>query len=185
MSTITSRRKLLTLGGLGSIAAGVGLGQATAAQSNKREDAGPLSQATVAFGAWMANAGVDRMSPAFDPITANHHLVAPNQTTIKAGGAISFAISGFHQIIVYGNGMQPGNISPANLVLSQGPAAPPFPILIDDPNNRIYRGADPGGQPLDRVETVHFAVPGTYLVICGIVFHFVNDNMHGFVKVLP
>jgi hypothetical protein len=32
---------------------------------------------------------------------------------------------------------------------------------------------------------VTFASPGVYLVICGVFPHFVNDNMHGFVKVLP
>ena len=37
----------------------------------------------------------------------------------------------------------------------------------------------------DRVEVVHFANPGTYLVICGVRNHFVNDDMYGFVRVLP
>ena len=63
--------------------------------------------------------------------------------------------------------------------------APPFPILIDDPNNRIYRGTDPGGVPEDRIENIVLSQPGTYLVICGVVFHFVNDDMFGWVTVLP
>jgi hypothetical protein len=61
--------------------------------------------------------------------------------------------------------------------------------IIDDANNRIYRGWDPNPIPnnfqRDRVEAVHFAEPGRYLVICGVVNHFVNDRMYGFVRVLP
>ena len=34
----------------------------------------------------------------------------------------------------------------------------------------------------DRVETVHFAHPGRYLVICGFLFH-LNEMMFGYVKV--
>jgi hypothetical protein len=32
---------------------------------------------------------------------------------------------------------------------------------------------------------VYFEKPGTYLVICGVRDHFVNDHMYGFVTVLP
>jgi hypothetical protein len=32
---------------------------------------------------------------------------------------------------------------------------------------------------------VHFSNSGTFLVICGVRPHFVNDGMFGFVKVLP
>jgi len=53
--------------------------------------------------------------------------------------------------------------------------------------NRIFRGLDPNvaTNPQYRVEVVYFEEPGTYLVICGVVNHFVNDHMFGFVKVLP
>jgi hypothetical protein len=37
----------------------------------------------------------------------------------------------------------------------------------------------------DRVEVVHFPDPGTFLVICGVLPHFVTDQMYGFVKVNP
>jgi len=56
------------------------------------------------------------------------------------------------------------------------------PPLIDDPNNRVYRGPDPRTQSQGRVEVVSFKTPGTYLVICAVRPHFVNDNMFGFVK---
>ena len=62
--------------------------------------------------------------------------------------------------------------------------APPGPPLINDPNNRVYRGLDPSLQPQDRVEVVHFANDGVYLVICGVRPHFVNDHMFGYVRVV-
>ena len=59
--------------------------------------------------------------------------------------------------------------------------------LIDDPELRVYRGPDPRllFPVVDRVEVVHFPNSGLHLVICGIVPHFANDNMFGWVKVLP
>jgi len=59
-----------------------------------------------------------------------------------------------------------------------------FPAMIDDPNNRIYRGLDPRPLPQDRVEVVHFDEPGLYLVICGVLPHF-QEGMWGFVRVMP
>jgi hypothetical protein len=38
--------------------------------------------------------------------------------------------------------------------------------------------------PQDRIESVNFPNPGTYLVICAVRGHF-NDGMFGFVRVLP
>lgn len=59
---------------------------------------------------------------------------------------------------------------------------------------RVYAGMDPsrvhGGPPtsvtplLDRVELVQFHTKGRHLVICGVLPHFVNDNMYGWVKVV-
>ncbi len=94
-------------------------------------------------------------------------------------------ISGLHNVQVYDDGTQPVNIVPGALPLIGGAAGG----IINDSNNRIYRGWDPNPVPntfaRDRVEVVHFANPGTYLVICGVRNHFVNDNMYGFVRVLP
>ena len=57
--------------------------------------------------------------------------------------------------------------------------------LIDKPEGRIYRGPDPSLMPmLDRSETVQFTRRGRYLAICGVFPHFINDNMHGYVRVL-
>ena len=93
---------------------------------------------------------------------------------------MNFIIAGFHHVLVYDDGTQPGAINATLLVPGSVP-----PGLIDDPANRIYRGLDPRLFPQDRVEVVQFSKPGTYLVICGVRPHFVNDQMFGFVKVLP
>ena len=59
--------------------------------------------------------------------------------------------------------------------------------MSDDPENRIYRGLDPlllpVGAQQDRVESVQFAQPGLYLVICAVLPHF-QDGMYGYVRVL-
>jgi hypothetical protein len=90
-----------------------------------------------------------------------------------------------HNPQVYDDGTQPESINTAS----------PLPGLaggiINDPVDRVYRGVDPNNVPTlslasrDRVEVVQFANPGTYLVICGVRDHFVNDDMFGFVRVLP
>ena len=139
---------------------------------------GPLDSATVTFGGWMMP--LDRF-PNQNPIAANHHALTPKTVKIKAGGTVNFVIGGFHNVIVYDDGTQPADI---NVTLTVPPTngGPP---LINDPNRRIYRGLDPSLQSQDRVESVVFDRPGTYLVICAVRPHFVNDAMYGFVKVVP
>ena len=90
---------------------------------------------------------------------------------------MNFIISGFHNVIVYDDGTQPGDIN--TTLLLDG-------LLINDPNRRIYRGLDPRLAQLvlqESTEVVQFPKPGNYLVICGVLPHF-NDGMFGFVKVL-
>ncbi|HLA11132.1 MAG TPA: hypothetical protein VJ023_11125 [Pyrinomonadaceae bacterium] len=143
---------------------------------------GPLSNATVSFGAWMMP--LDRFPNVPPPPPANHHELIPQVAKIKAGGTVNFIIAGLHQVVVYDDGTQPGDIN--TTLLNPPPMGTPFPPLIDDPNGRLYRGPDPRVlfPLLDRVEVVHFANPGTYLVICSVLPHF-NEGMYGFVKVLP
>jgi plastocyanin len=155
---------------------------------------GPLANATVSFGQWQSNPPLDRF-PTNNDRTRNGHQLIPNEATIKAGGTVNFIIGGFHHVLVYAPGTQPGDI---NATLTTTVTNPPGPPLINDPTNRVYRGIDPSTLPLlrgpagstpanlqDRVEVVHFANPGRYLVICGVQPHFVNDAMFGWVKVLP
>lgn len=167
----TSRRSLIKVAAAGSLAA------ALPAQHHKSIPS-PLANATVTFGEWRTDPPLDRFLT-FAPPTNMHHIL-PNEVTIKAGGAVNFIISGFHLILVYDNGTQPGHIDITDTIASP----PPLPLLISDDTNRIYRGLDPNTQPLDRIEAVHFPSRGRYLVICGVFPHFVN-GMFSFVNVLP
>lgn len=152
-------------------------GHATANPAPAAE--GPLSNATVSFGGWMTTPALDRFPNVSDRF-ANHHTIEPRIAKIKAGGMVNFIIGGFHQVIVYDDGTQPGDINKTLTVLPTAGGPP----LINDPANRIYRGLDPSLQPQDRVEVVQFANPGTYLVICGVLPHF-EQAMYGYVRVLP
>jgi hypothetical protein len=112
------------------------------------------------------------------PLQLGGHQLIPRTALISRGGTVNFIIAGFHNVIVYGPGTGPNDVN-ASLVVPG--SAPP---LIDDPNNRVFRGVDPRTVPQDRVEVVVFPNPGRYLVICGVQPHFVDDDMHGFVRVL-
>lgn len=140
-----------------------------AATGDKSKDNGPLSNATVSFGSWMTTPPLDRF-PNASPRQANHHELVPQVAKIKAGGTVNFIIAGFHHVLVYDDGTQPGDI---NTSITIAPTNQPAPPLIADPNRRIYRGLDPSVllPSQDRVEVVHFANPGTYLVICGVLPH--------------
>ena len=146
---------------------------------------GPLAHAVVAFGAWETDPPLDRFAVLPPPApTTNAHLLFPFEAKIKAGGAVSFIISGLHNVQVYGPGTEPGNIDTSLTTLM---VAPPGLEVINDPTNRVYRGPDPSRYAptvLDRVEVVQFTAPGRYLVICGVLLHF-RDNMFGYVNVLP
>jgi plastocyanin len=149
----------------------------------RKADGGPLTNATVSFGAWKTSPPVDRFPNKSDTRNDNVHVVIPDVAKIKAGGTVNFIIAGFHQVIVYDDGTQPGDINTGITVLPTNfPVNPP--PLIADPNRRIYRGPDPSLLPADRVEVVHFAEPGTYLVICGVLPHF-QAGMYGYVQVVP
>jgi plastocyanin len=105
----------------------------------------------------------------------------PKEVRIRAGDVVNFINSGTHQLIVYDNGTTPEDVNVNLTTLSTG--VPANIVLIDDPTNRIYRGPDPTLFPRDRIEVVHFPNPGSYLVICGLHGHFVDDGMFGFVNV--
>jgi plastocyanin len=139
---------------------------------------GILSNATVSFGGWMASATtpLDRFSTPTSG-AGNLHELVPQIALIRAGGTVNFIIAGLHNVNVYDDGTKPSDINTTLIVPGSAPA------LINDPNNRIYRGPDPGMQPRDRVEVVHFDKPGTYLVICAVLPHF-NEGMFGYVKVI-
>jgi plastocyanin len=187
-TTASDRRAFLKVSGGALLAAGTAGALATSGQHHKNVNAlasgDPLGSATVSFGGWMTP--LDRFTT-LPPPSANHHVLVPNVAKIKAGGYVNFIISGLHVVAVYDDGHQPSDIDAGILV-----PPPRFgPPIMNDANRRIYRGIDPvisSGPPpvlnLDRVEVVHFADPGTYLVICAVLPHFA-EGMYGYVRVLP
>ena len=146
---------------------------------------GPLANAVVNFGQWKTAPTLDRYPNAILPPTANNHHLLPSRVWIRKGGSVSFIISGLHQILVYGPNVNPADI---NTSVPTGAATTGVPLgvpLVNDANNRIYRGPDPSLLgTLDRVESVHFPNRGRYLVICGVLPHFL-EGMYGHVVVLP
>jgi len=146
---------------------------------------GRRADTTVSFGLWQTDPPLDRFAgnPAMG--AGNHHEVIPNVSRIdisqKDSGGVNFIISSNHVVAIYDDGTRPEDID-TNLLV---PGITTAGGVIDDPDKRIYRGANetaPTGAR-DRVEVVHFSKPGTYLVICAIRNHFVNDRMYGFVVV--
>jgi plastocyanin len=198
------RREFLGKAGIGSAAVATlaASGRAGAATKEGEQHAhldaalsGPQATATVSFGSWRS--GTDRFpnlgqSPTLE---INVHALIPNEVQIKAGGTVNFIVSGFHQVIVYGDGTRPEDIDTGDTVPA---TVQPGPPLISDANNRVFRGIDPSVLPAlqgppqgprqpvlqDRVEAVQFAEPGRYLVICGVLPHFLG-GMYGYVKVNP
>ena len=161
---------------------GVGLSSSSATAAD-----GPLAEATVSFGQWKTDVPLDRFAtpnPAPN-LNRNLHELIPNTVKIKQGGAVNFVFAGLHIVAIYDAGTSPGEINVDDLEAGITTAGG----VIKDPINRIYRGWNalniPGTQPRERVETVQFSKPGTYLVICALRGHFVDDNMFGFVRVLP
>ena len=138
----------------------------------------------VSFGHWepAVAAPLDRMTGDPNPRTRNGHFMTPSPIKVRAGDTVTFAISGFHNLAVYGPGTQPGDIDRTRLLLSP-PAT--FPPLIDDPAMRTYRGLDPRAMPAaqDRLEVVAFNDAGRYLVICGVLPHFYDAATGEFVMV--
>jgi hypothetical protein len=192
----TTRRSILKAVAAGSAVAGLGMvmkpsstesvyaqGKSQEAHEKHHPIDGPLANATVSFGQWRTDLTppLDRLNNAPPIPAANQHLLIPYEPQIRAGGAVNFIIAGLHNVVIYDHGTQPSDIDTSRLIPMAGP--PQLP-LINDPDKRIYRGPDPSLVPLDRVEVVTFARPGTYLVICGFLFHF-QEDMYGYIRVLP
>lgn len=193
------RREFVEQLGIGSGILAAAAGAAEAAQmeheGHHRPLTGPLASATVSFGAWpvgTVDEPIDRTATPLAPFVPNVHALLPQTVTIKEGGSVNFVLAGFHQVAVYAPGTKPGDIDTS--LLLPIPGAPPTVGIIDDEENRIYRGLDPRllspAPPAspnllsqDRVEVVGFAKRGTYLVICTINVHFA-DGMFGWVRVI-
>jgi hypothetical protein len=106
-----------------------------------------------------------------------NNIVIPDRIKLKQDGVVHFLVAGFHQIVVY----NPGKTDDDVVVPASG-------TFINDTNNQFYSGLVPAGGPgalpvttdpsnaRNRVESVAFTAPGTYLVICNVRGHF-NDGM--------
>jgi plastocyanin len=141
-----------------------------------------LLHVSVAFGV-----GLNTAQPGNE---VNHHVI-PEAIKVKQGGVVHFVVSGFHQIFVYRPGTTPEDIFAAIQALPDPP-----PTFINYLNNLWYQGLNPAGGPAgtpattnpsnasNRVESVYFEDPGTYLVICNVRGHFL-DGMLAYVTVLP
>jgi hypothetical protein len=225
----TTRRHLLKAAAVGGVtAAGLGAafgsGRGIAAKEqlpgaagehahDNNPFTGPRALAVVSFGQWEVDpndtrGALDRGVPPPPPPNRNVHKVLPFEAEVDAGGAVSFIISGLHQILIYA-GRELADVQAAadpltdlaGIPLLGGPPPPAPPVvlpgLVNLATDRVYRGLDPrilyymspgpGGAlvpnlNLDRVESVNFFEPGRYLVVCGVRPHF-NEGMHGFVNV--
>lgn len=176
------RRRFFETAGVRSAALAVAaLATSASAHEHEHHDiTGPLSSASISFGQWRTTPPLDRFPNISDRFQNQHQLI-PAVVKIKAGGSVNFIIAGLHQILIYGDGTEPTDINPTLLIPV---TVQPGPPLINDPANRIYRGLDPSMLPQDRVEVVHLEAPGVYLVVCGVLPHFL-EGMMGYIQVLP
>lgn len=206
----TTRRHLLRAAAVGGVTATgliAALGAKEQAPGSSQEHAhdnnpftGPRAHVLVSFGQWDVDPArpFDRhpINTATENRTRNVHLLLPFEVDIDAGGAVSFVISGVHQILIYA-GRTLAEVQAG--FKTSGTTLPPVPPgLVEYTPDRVYRGLNPFAlqyQPLaepqadtpnnmvvDRVEGVNFKEPGRYLVVCGVVPHF-NEGMHGYVNV--
>ena len=145
------------------------------ADDDHDHDKHPRLSVTVSFGA-----GLNTAQPGNK---ANHHVL-PDRIRVKAGGVVNFAVAGFHQPMVY----SPGKLAAHVVVPAAG-------LFINDTDRLYYRGIAPAGGPppgtpataepangSNRIESVSFAQPGVYLVICNVRPHFL-DGMFAYVVV--
>jgi hypothetical protein len=152
----------------------------------------PLRDLEVSFGHWGPSVATpfDRFTNGNDR-TRNVHQIIPNPIRVHAGDSISFIVSGFHNVQIFGPGTQPADIDRTKVLVATG-----FPPIIDDSNHRVYRGVDPRGlgtvvgTSQDRVEVVALTDAGRFLVLCGVLPHFFDAPtgqfvMFGFINVEP
>ena len=200
----TTRRHLLQAAAAGGVSAVglsaiVGATQQPDSGSEHAHDNRPLTDkrahTVVSFGQWDADPAnpLDRqpINAEVETRTRNVHLMLPFEAEVDAGGAVSFIISGLHQILIY-SGRELADVQAA-WAAAGNPVIPGLPPLLEYATDRVYRGMDPrvlqylpvaglANPVVDRIEAVNFAVPGRYLVVCGVVPHFV-EGMHGYVNV--
>lgn len=128
------------------------------------------------------NEGHDRSFHAVDKMV-------PRTVVISEGGSVTYNISPFHQVAIYGPGTIPGDIELSPDTLDD--IVLPFPpflipdIIINDPDGR--QALSPPLSFSDHREWTTpagtFDEPGRYLVICTTLPHFAEADMYGWVIV--
>jgi plastocyanin len=194
----TTRRHLLKAAAVGGVTV-AGLSAAALAATGEKKAPGAhgghqdrgdhdrRANHTVSFGNWTPSIAtpLDRMLPLTptgddgpNPRIRNGHFLIPDPIRVHAGDTVSFIISGFHNLLVYGPNIQPSDIDRTKLLLAAG-----FPPLINDDRFRVYRGLDPRSMPgnQDRVEVVAFNENGRFMVMCGVLPHFFEAPRNEFV----
>jgi hypothetical protein len=143
--------------------------------------------ATMRFGRPDMN-GFSQMSPNALQHTQGGHAVDrvfPGTVVIRAGETVAFESFPVHQIAVYAPGTAPGDIRTdaehlADAVTPWGV----FPdVLIDDPTNRLAVSPISFEPMTWSPAPGTFAKPGRYLVLCTLVWHYVETRMYGWVEV--
>lgn len=139
--------------------------------------------------------GAEDVGSPFPPVPghdASYHAkdkVRPRTVVIRAGGSVTFEMATFHQVAIYDRGIGTGDIDvSATIDLTAPPPAPPGTVIIpdfiiDDPVGRLALSPFSFAPMTWTSPPGAFDEPGTYLVICTVVPHFVLANMYAWVIV--
>jgi plastocyanin len=150
--------------------------------------AGFAEHAVISFG----RDDVGSPYPAPSGHDASYHArdnVRPNTVLIRAGGSVTFEMGTFHQVAIHDHGIGTGDIDLSTTVdLTAPPPAPPGTVIIpdfiiDDPAGRLALSGFSFAPMTWTSPPGTFDSPGTYLVICTVVPHFVQANMYAWVIV--
>lgn len=138
--------------------------------------------ATVQFGQANVGSGFPPTSGHDQSAHAVDNMV-PRTVVIDQGGTVTINTFGVHEVAIYGDGTEPGDIDTTDLVLTPAGCPKPAgaPLLIDDDTNRVALYAQACGPGLRTVQH-KFDEPGRYLVICAFLPHF-EVQMYGWVIV--
>ena len=184
------RRRLAAPALLALVAAGCADdATAPAAPAAARVAAAPAAApaATMRFGRPGLNAFAHMSPKGMEHSGAGHAMdkVYPGTVSIRAGETVAFESFPVHQIAIYAPGTAPADIrlDPEFLDDVSTPFGDFPDVLIDDPANRLALSPISFETMTWTPDAATFARKGRYLVICTIVFHYVEARMYGWVVV--
>lgn len=144
---------------------------------------GVALNATVRFGLAPGRVGTDFLPPgSHDQSIHAYDNIRPQAVVIAAGGSVTFEISfANHQVAIYEPGKRPEDI---DITQTEPIPAALFARRITDADGLVVRGPDQQFTALQWTTPAGtFDEPGTYLVICTTLPHFVVANMYAWVIV--